>query len=120
MGAAGGYIERRVTPVSYTHLDVYKRQRVQLLIGGKKYEATNDLVNWEDVEISIKRKEFGGVYRTFGDSFEFAGDSYMLLEDEFLTNYLNASAVIVIGVLNNSWTDVYKRQWLFCETLLCL
>lgn len=78
--------------------------RVQLLIGGKKYEATNDLVNWEDVEISIKRKEFGGVYRTFGDSFEFAGDSYMLLEDEFLTNYLNASAVIVIGVLNNSWT----------------
>lgn len=27
--------------------------RVQLLIGGKKYEATNDLVNWEDVEISI-------------------------------------------------------------------
>lgn len=78
--------------------------RVQLLIGGKKYEATNDLVNWEDVEISIKRKGFGGVYRTFGDSFEFAGDSYMLLEDEFLTNYLNASAVIVIGVLNNSWT----------------
>ena len=36
--------------------------RVQLLIGGKKYEATNDLVNWEDVEISIKRKDFGGVY----------------------------------------------------------
>lgn len=35
--------------------------RVQLLIGGKKYEATNDLVNWEDVEISI-RKDFGGVY----------------------------------------------------------
>ena len=33
--------------------------RVQLLIGGKKYEATNDLVNWEDVEISIKRKDFG-------------------------------------------------------------
>jgi hypothetical protein len=78
--------------------------RVQLLIGGKKYEATNDLVNWEDVEISIKRKDFGGVYRTFGDSFEFAGDSYMLLENEFLTNYLNASTVIVIGVLNNSWT----------------
>lgn len=78
--------------------------RVQLLIGGKKYEATNDLVNWEDVEVSIKRKDFGGVYRTFGDSFEFAGNSYMLLESEFLTNYLNASAVIVIGVLNNSWT----------------
>lgn len=78
--------------------------RVQLLIGGKKYEVTKDLVNWEDVEISIKRKDFGGVYRTFGDSFEFAGDSYMLLENEFLTNYLNTSAVIVIGVLNNSWT----------------
>ena len=78
--------------------------RVQLLIGGKKYEATNDLVNWEDVEISVKRKDFGGVYRTFGDSFEFAGDSYKLLENEFLTNYLSASAVIVIGVLNNSWT----------------
>lgn len=78
--------------------------RVQLLIGGKKYEATNDLVNWEDVEISVKRKDFGGVYRTFGDSFEFAGDSYKLLENEFLTNYLSASAVIVIGILNNSWT----------------
>ena len=78
--------------------------RVQLLIGGKKYEVTKDLVNWEDVEISIKRKDFGGVYRTFGDSFEFAGNSYILLENEFLTNYLSASAVIVIGVLNNSWT----------------
>ena len=78
--------------------------RVQLLIGGKKYEATDDLVNWEDVKTSIRRKDFGGVYRTFGDSFEFAGNSYLLLEHEFLTNYLNASAVIVIGVLNNSWT----------------
>lgn len=84
--------------------------RVQLLIGGKKYEATDDLVNWEDVKTSIRRKDFGGVYRTFGDSFEFAGNSYLLLEHEFLTNYLNASAVIVIGVLNNSWTYNEKMR----------
>ena len=78
--------------------------RVQLLIGGNKYNVTDCLVNWEDVETSLKRKDFGGVYRSFGDSFEFCGDAYLLLEKEFLTNYLNASAVIVVGLLNNAWT----------------
>lgn len=75
-----------------------------LLVGGKRYDVTDDLKNWDETEISAKRKDFGGVVRSFGNKFEFVKDAYTLLEDEYLTNYTKASAVIIIGVLNNEWT----------------
>ena len=75
-----------------------------LLVGGKRYDVTDDLKNWDETEISAKRKDFGGVVRSFGNKFEFVKDAYTLLENEYLTNYTKASAVIIIGVLNNEWT----------------
>ena len=76
-----------------------------LLLGGKKYELTDrNLKNWDEIEQSMKRKNFGGVYRTFTNKYEFVNDAYFLLQKEWEDNYLNSSAVIVIGVLNNSWT----------------
>lgn len=74
-----------------------------LLVGGKRYDVTDDLKNWDETEISAKRKDFGGVVRSFGNKFEFVKDAYTLLENEYLTNYTKASAVIIIGVLNNEW-----------------
>lgn len=34
-------------------IDMY--YRCELLIGGMTYDATNELVNWDDVEMSFKR-----------------------------------------------------------------
>ena len=77
--------------------------KVLLLVGGKRYDVTDDLKNWDEIEISSKRKDFGGVVRSFGNKFEFVKDAYTLLENEYLSNYTKASAVIIIGVLNNEW-----------------
>lgn len=74
-----------------------------LLIGGKRYDITDHLRNWEDVEISAKRKDLGGVVRSFSNKFEFVKGAYDLLEAEYLANYTKASAILVIGVLNDSW-----------------
>lgn len=74
-----------------------------LLIGGKRYDVTEHLKNWEDVEISAKRKDIGGVVRSFSNKFEFVKGAYDLLEAEYLSNYTKASAILVIGVLNDSW-----------------
>lgn len=74
-----------------------------LLIGGKRYDVTDHLKNWEDVEISAKRKDLGGVVRSFSNKFEFVKGAYDLLESEYLSNYTKASAILVIGVLNDSW-----------------
>lgn len=74
-----------------------------LLIGGKRYDVTDHLKNWEDVEISAKRKDLGSVVRSFSNKFEFVKGAYDLLEAEYLSNYTRASAILVIGVLNDSW-----------------
>lgn len=74
-----------------------------LLIGGKRYDVTDHLKNWEDVEISAKRKDLCGVVRSFSNKFEFVKEAYDLLEAEYLSNYTKASAILVIGVLNDSW-----------------
>ena len=74
-----------------------------LLIGGKRYDVTDHLKNWEDVEISAKRKDLCGVVRSFSNNFEFVKGAYDLLEAEYLSNYTKASAILVIGVLNDSW-----------------
>lgn len=75
-----------------------------LLIGGKRYDITNFLKNWDEVEMSAKRKDLGGVVRTFSNKFEFVKGAYDLIEAEYLANYTKASAVLVIAALNNQWT----------------
>lgn len=83
---------------------IYMRMiKAVLLIGGKRYDVTDHLKNWEDVEISAKRKDLGGVVRSFSNKFEFVKGAYDLLEAEYLSNYTRASAILVIGVLNDSW-----------------
>ena len=44
--------------------------RCELLIGGMTYDATNELVNWDDVEMSFKRGDYDGVVRSFSTKFD--------------------------------------------------
>lgn len=77
--------------------------RCELLVNGMAYDATNELVNWADVEMSFKRGDYDGVVRSFSTKFEFANGAFSLLLKEYLEQYLNSSATIVFYVRNNSW-----------------
>ena len=77
--------------------------RCELIVGGHSYEATDDLVNWEDVELAYKRADLDGVVRNFSTKFEFANGAYSLLLGEYRANYLQASAQVVFYTRNNSW-----------------
>lgn len=73
------------------------------MVGGVVYDATDELVNWDDVEMSFKRGDYDGVVRSFSTKFQFANGAYVRLLDEYLSNYLNSSATIVFYLRNNSW-----------------
>lgn len=77
--------------------------RCELLVNGMAYDATNELVNWADVEMSFKRGDYDGVVRSFSTKFEFANGAFSLLLKEYLEQYLNSSATIVFYIRNNSW-----------------
>lgn len=72
--------------------------RCELLVGGNVHDVTNDLVNWDDVEMSFKRNDYDGVVRSFSTKFEFSGGAYSLLLREYQSNYLKSSATIVFYV----------------------
>lgn len=77
--------------------------KCELLVGGYAYDVTDNLVNWDDIEMKWKRQELDGVVRSFTTKFEFCKGGYSLLVGEYLRNYLHASASVVFYVRNNSW-----------------
>lgn len=78
--------------------------KCELLIGGLSYSVTDNLKNWDDIEVSFKRNDYDGVVRSYSNSFEFVKGARSLLIDEYKSNYLSASANIIIYTRNNSWT----------------
>lgn len=76
----------------------------ELLIGGVVYPVSENIKNWDDIVVSFKRNDYDGVVRSFSNSFEFVKGARQLLMDEYRTNYLKASANIVVYTRNNSWT----------------
>ena len=77
--------------------------RCELLINGYSYDVTNDLMNWDDVELNYKRDDLNGVIRTFSTKFEFSNGAYSLLVEEYESRYLQSSASVVFYKRNNSW-----------------
>lgn len=77
--------------------------KCELLVGGRSYDATDCLVNWEDVELAYKRGDYDGVVRSFSTKFEFSGAAYSALVGEWQENYLQASASVVFYRRGNSW-----------------
>lgn len=78
--------------------------KCELLIGGLSYSVTDNLKNWDDIEVSFKRNDYDGVVRSYSNSFEFVKGARRLLIDEYKSNYLQSSANVVIYIRNNSWT----------------
>lgn len=63
-----------------------------------------DLVNWDEIKRTIKRKDYGPVTRTFSDSFEFCGAMYDKLIDNYRDNGRNAKGKIVVETMTDDWT----------------
>ena len=66
-------------------------------------------MNWDDIELSFTRKDFGGIYRKFAKKFEFVKGAYDLLTDLYLSKYIESSAKIVIYRQINDLT--YKEAY---------
>ena len=84
--------------------------KCEMMVGGYSYDVSNDLVNWDDVELAYKRDDYDGVVRSFSTKFEFANKAYSLLLGEWAGNYLDAAASVVYYVRNNSWlwSEVFR------------
>lgn len=78
--------------------------RCELILNGTSYDVTDDLTNWDELELAYKRSGFTGLVRSFTSSFEFGGATYNLIRQNVLTNGIDNSAMIVIYTQNNSWT----------------
>lgn len=83
--------------------------KISLIIDSKETDITNDLMNWDDIELSFTRKDFGGIYRKFAKKFEFVKGAYDLLTDLYLSKYIESSAKIVIYRQINDLT--YKEAY---------
>lgn len=79
--------------------------KCELLIGSgsRRYDVTDDLMNWDDFELVYKRPAYDGVMRSFSTQFEFVKEAYKLLDEAYHTYYLNASATVIFSLRNNNW-----------------
>ncbi|MDD6210516.1 MAG: hypothetical protein PUB21_07930 [Bacteroidales bacterium] len=86
--------------------------KIELVIDENKYNVTNDIVNIAEIKTTYRRSDFGEVIRSASDTFEFAGKAYDLIKNEYLTNYLDASAIIIISLSNNifSYDEKYRNH----------
>ena len=76
-----------------------------LTVAGTTYELPKSCIrNWDEIKRTLKRDGFGGVIRTFTSKFEFVGEAYELLLDEWVEKYLFADARIAIYEINNQHT----------------
>lgn len=60
--------------------------------------------NWDEIKFSRKRSGLEGITRTFTSKFQFVGEAYNLLLDEYLNKYLASNASIAVYTITNSHT----------------
>jgi hypothetical protein len=88
------------------------RYKCELIIGGATYNITDELANWDDIELSFKRRDYDGVVRSYSTKFEFAKLAYLNLKNEYLNHYLQSAATILFYATNGNY-------WEFNEVFRC-
>lgn len=86
--------------------------RLQIRANDPVTLTQEDVKNWDDLTYSLKRKDYGGIVRSFTSKFEFIGNAYDLIVAEWLTNLTNSKARVYVSVMNNSWEfdDLFKAE----------
>lgn len=60
--------------------------------------------NWDEIKFSRKRSGLEGITRTFTSKFQFVGEAYDLILEEYLSKYLASNASISVYTITNSHT----------------
>ncbi|MEW9603285.1 hypothetical protein [Bacteroides sp. L008] len=60
--------------------------------------------NWDEIKFSRKRSELEGITRSFTSKFQFVGEAYSLLLNQYLSKYLASSAGITVYTITNTHT----------------
>lgn len=72
-------------------------------------DATDELVNWADVDLSFKRHDYDGVMRAFSTSFNFCGNAYRQLVALFINEGFNADAMVRFELRDNyTWAEIFR------------
>lgn len=77
--------------------------KCELVVDGYLYRITDDVMNWDDIVLSVKRGDYDGVIRSFSSKFEFVNGAHALLKKQYRNNYLAAAASVIVSRRNNSW-----------------
>lgn len=76
-----------------------------LTVDGISYDIPKSCIkNWDEIKFSRKRSGLEGVTRSFTSKFQFVGEAYDLLLNEYLSKYLGSSAGIAVYTITNSHT----------------
>ena len=69
--------------------------------------------NWDEIKFSRKRSGLEGITRTFTSKFQFVGEAYDLILEEYLSKYLASNASITVYTITNSHT--YEEFFRFTQ-----
>ena len=76
-----------------------------LTIDSISYDIPNSCIqNWDEIKFSRKRSGLEGITRTFTSKFQFVGEAYDLILEEYLCKYLASNASITVYTITNSHT----------------
>jgi len=64
---------------------------------------SSEVKNWDSLKYTLKRKDFGAVVRSFSTEFEFVGDAYDDILDEYLSNGMQAVGTLYVDMMNDRW-----------------
>lgn len=80
------------------------KTRYILHIGSTDYELQDDdLRNWDEIRCSYKRSSYDGVVRSFTSKFEFVNRAYEILQEVYLRDRFNASAILEVQTMTDRW-----------------
>lgn len=99
-------------PVGFFYIFARERSKgVKMLC---KYVLTVDSIsydipksciqNWDEIKFSRKRSGLEGITRTFTSKFQFVGEAYDLILEEYLSKYLASNASISVYTITDSHT----------------
>lgn len=86
------------------------KTKYHIITGGESREVpATDIMNWDEIEFTLERKDFSGVMRSFSSEFKFVGATFVFLRNLYLTDGFLASAEVAVSTKNNDWT--YTEQF---------
>ncbi len=91
-------------PAIISYIFAIMLTRYILTVAGAGHELTSEHIhNWDQIVCAYSRKDYNGVVRSFTSKFEFVGEAYDLLFDEYLHHGVKANAGITILTITDAW-----------------